>query len=1249
MRTPAVIERCGASGASSFSIDRCGDCIETSETVLRSAHRSESFRWNSPGVKFTVDAVGASRRSLTAFVILVLLSVLMTGKPLAAQAPASPTGQRAPSADIGAAAPSVPSQPSRAASEGDRRLRGRIKLETESGDLIPLEEVLGESYQNALEELYARSTEQLNVPAWEIRRLDLDGVVERDVVRLNAEIRIQVHRRAEWVLVPLSFGELHLIDGYEHQSEAKDAAEIPETSDTSQKRWRLFGAGEHILRLKLIGRTRTQPPSSHLLAMSLPAGTISHAQIRFAAPVDLQRLPVGTVSRAVPAESGPGTQEVEFWGLDNGLQLVWADIVARVNQKPLIHSDSRMKLQLTTIPAAVSVTQKLEITGAPVSEVHIVIPPGFRRLETRARNASGPLPITIADGSAVSEAAEAPESPPQGVNVSAAETEKIAGTSDKSNADTTDAGASTRIRFPSPQEGLVTIDYDLELMQRSFPQDIRIRLPLVPEASVQTGDVDVAVPPGLLVRSIQPSGARQRRVTSETDSETAALAFQLNSEKSSVSLHVEEFEAQFAVSPEMEFQPEGDNVLLTARFSVNVLRGSLLDLRVHWPGYTGGLWQLFPGPISLVSDKSTTPLVPEFSGDELRLTFPDRQSGQFRIEMKAFAPREAVGKKETVLLCPEIVGGSQQPIVISTVESDQYSIQPISAEDGQLLPGVPAQSATANGSAPEVRRIQAWIHESSDRPLRLEFTEQAPSVTASIRAGFRPAETGIRVHEEIRFQIEHSDLSTISFIVPAGILPEVRITGSTETLRPSVESSTRISYHLAVVRRGELNLEVDYLWPVAAAEQPRAGESVRLNVPLIQPQSSVVTRCETGTSMTSGLAVQTEQATSGDDWSPVYSDSFEAAWAVNGFRDQIPIRWERSLTLQASEAPVFLMTRTVLIAGGSVTSTTAFFEKRPPRVTFQIPNGVSPKSDLEIVLDGQVVREGIFQTADAVTGTGTGNSNSNSTGGLRLSLATSAVGSAERRETRPQVSADDQQMVLELRVRQRFSRGSPLYQPLVFARPIFEQNLAAVPGIWFIEGPSDSRFLNSGAHQTAVSAEENLPLHIGRYFGLNDDSRIPDLQLRSFLSLYSESLQREVRNRMNEWQSGESHQRMFLVMSDRSELTVMRLTTMTLLLCSATACVFGFALFSVVRRGTVSVPVMILAVLMTAAGLFEPEWTTLLIPYILTGLMFSGVILLVQRLTTRQKAPFPGLAGNDDMLTVFGVSGFLAGSAPADE
>lgn len=1239
MRTPAVIKRCGASGASSFPINRCGDCIETSETVLRSALRSDSFQLNSAARRITSDVVTTSRTPRMAFVLLVLLSMILTQKPSAAQAPASPTAQRSLSADIGAAPPSVPSQSSRAASDGDRRLRGRIKLETESGDLIPLEEVLGESYQNALEELYARGTEQLNVPAWEIRRLDLEGVVERDVVRLKAEIRIQVHRRAEWVLVPLSFGELHLIDGYEHQSEAKDAAEIPETSDTSQKRWRLFGAGEHILRLKLIGRTRTQPPSSHLLAMSLPAGTISHAQIRFAAPVDLQRLPAGTVSRAVPAESGPGTQEVEFWGLDNGLQLVWADIVARVNQKPLIHSDSRMKLQLTTIPAAVSVTQKLEITGAPVSEVHIVIPPGFRRLETRSRNASGPLPITIADASAVPEAAEAPESPPQGVNASAAETEKIAGTSEKSKADTTDAGASTRIRFPSPQEGLVTIDYDLELMQRSFPQDIRIRLPLVPEASVQTGDVDVAVPPGLLVRSIQPSGARQRRVTSETDSETAALAFQLNSENSSVSLHVEEFEAQFAVSPEMEFQPEGENVLLTARFSVNVLRGSLLDLRVHWPGYTGGLWQLFPGPISLVSDKSTTPLVPEFSGDELRLTFPDRQSGQFRIEMKAFAPREAVGKKETVLLCPEIVGGSQQPIVVSTVESDQYSIQPISAEDGQLLPGVPAQSATANGSAPEVRRVQAWIHESSDRPLRLEFTEQAPSVTASIRAGFRPAETGIRVHEEIRFQIEHSDLSTISFIVPAGILPEVRITGSTETLRPSVESSTRISYHLAVVRRGELNLEVDYLWPVPAAEQPRAGQTVRLNVPLIQPQSSVVTRCETGTSMTSGLVVQTDQATSGDDWSPVYSDSFEAAWAVNGFRDQIPIRWERSLTLQASEAPVFLMTRTVLIAGGSVTSTTAFFEKRPPRVTFQIPDGVSPKSDLEIVLDGQVIREGIFQRADSVAGAG----------GLRLSLATIGVGSAERRETRPQVSTDDQQMVLELRIRQRFSRGSPLYQPLVFARPIFEQNLAAVPGIWFIEGPSDSRFLNSSTHQTAVSAEENLPLHVGRFFGLNDDSRFPDLQMRSFLSLYSESLQREVRNRMNEWQSGESHQRMFLVMSDRSELTVMRLTTMTLLLSSATACVFGFALFSVVRRGAVSIPVMILAGLMTAAGFFEPEWTTLLIPYILTGLMFSGVILLVQRLTTRRKAPFPGISGSDDMLTVFGVSGFLAGSAPADE
>jgi hypothetical protein len=1050
---------------------------------------------------------------------------------------------------------------------------------------------------------------RLELPAFEIKRLRLLGEIRKDIIRVTAEIRIQVLRPGEWVSVPIALGELHLIDNYTHKSTAVDAKENPDTADTTQKKWRLYGAGEHVLLLNLIGKTRQLPPAGHSLNLNLPVSTISYARFAYGEPVEMQKLPPDSVAATEPASSGPGIQAIEFWGLASNLQISWVDVVPRVDQKPLIQVENRMKLQLTTIPVALSVTQKLEIAGSAVSELRVTIPPGFRRLETRARNQAGALVLNSSDS---------PGEP---------------------TAEGIETGTLVTLRFANPVEGSVTLEYDLELVNRAFPQDVRIQLPLVQDAAAQNGDLDIGVPPGLLAQIVRQEGARQRRVTSETDMNTAALAFQLSSQKSLIVLHVEEYEAQFAVTGEIEFKPESDNVLMTARYSVNVIRGSLLDLTIRWPQYSAGVWQLFPGPILLVTEKTSTPLVPEQDGDVFRVTFPDRQSGPFKLEMKAFAAQAALNPGGAGTFCPEVQSRNRQPVVITTLESDQFSLRPINSETETPLSTVPTQNASVTG--PANRKQQSWLHDTPDTPLRFEFIEQAPSVTATIVAGLAPQNAGIRVHQEITYLIEHSDLSVVSFNVPAGILPDVRISGESESLRPAVESATRISFRLPRPRRDELILLMDYQWPVPDSDRPEPGHRQPVAVPLIQPLSSDIVRCETGARADSGLTVAGT-----DTWKPVYSREFEAAWSIDGPVTSIPVLWERSLTLHAEEAPSFLLSRTILVTGGAITSTVAVFESPPAGIVFQLPEDVSPEKDLEILIDGQKrnrvesrpVYGGGKSREFRLTLTPVSPVTGQSASGQSALMPSASVNSAAA-ETRP--------LLLELRIRQRRNPGSPLYQSVQFVRPIVEHRGSPVPGIWIVEGPDEMRVVSGDSSQTVIDAVSDFLIPAGRGISGVPDSDGSDSQIRAMLSLYPPEVQRRIQDRLNEWTSGDARIKQFFVMSNSPVLSLCLVTTTSLMLVSALTCVLSFGLMYLLNFRSAGIPVLLCAAATPIMWLLHRDWAVTLAPYVAAGLAFGMMTLAFHRLAGDRRVRLPGPARSGDLLTVFGLSGFLAGGSAA--
>jgi hypothetical protein len=215
------------------------------------------------------------------------------------------------------------------------------------------------------------------------------------------------------------------------------------------------------------------------LNLQLPESAASHAVLEFSGPVEMQKLPDGAVDRQTRDERG--VRKVEFVGISGAATISWREVSPPVAVKPVVQVQNRMKLDLTTIPASLTGTLDLEVTGSPLSEVEITWPEGFEMTEVQARNGSR---------SSVMDHFE------HGREVGSRE---------------------TKISLTSAAEGDLTIEYDLELSNRSFPQDIRVSLPLVRDANVQTGDVELIFPAGMLVQQQEISGAQRRRVTAETD------------------------------------------------------------------------------------------------------------------------------------------------------------------------------------------------------------------------------------------------------------------------------------------------------------------------------------------------------------------------------------------------------------------------------------------------------------------------------------------------------------------------------------------------------------------------------------------------------------------------------------------------------------------------------------------------------------------------------------------------------------
>jgi len=1049
-------------------------------------------------------------------------------------------------------------------------------LRTRSGELIPLADLLG---PNVVDELLQRAQDQQNRPRSTIAKMEITGTIDRDKIQLSVELRIRVNVESEWVTVPLAFGDVYIED-FESSTDAADGQSLLTTGEQNNRKWHLKGKGLHTVKMSLVGKTRTISPGVSQLNINLPEATASHATLTFSSPVEIQKLPTGAVDKAT--RDAQGVRNIEFWGLPAGFSLTWSEVVARVAQKPLIQVQNRMKLDLTTIPVTMTGTQILQISGSPISEVRVTFPEGFQLVEADARNAAG---VSVLNNF---------------------ETPTVAGP------------VPAIIRLTAPMEGTLTLTFDLELINRQFPQDIRVSIPAIQDVNQQPGDLEILFPTGLLVQQTELKGAQRIRVPSEADLSVAATAFRMRSPESQIVLHVEETEAQFAVSPELSLQPDLQDVLVTARYPVSVLKGSLLDLSIIWPGYSSGEWQILPGTMRLISGKTNQPLsmkVSETDADLLLLTFPERQSGEFIVEFRAFASLPAVRSGAIQLRCPEVLSRRAQPFILRTIESDDYSIRPISMGTGELLQTVPVSAPlTADQTEPGLIS-ESWLHEDPSIPVRLELPKQAPSVRAEITLGMQPREKGIEVRELIRFEIEHRDMPSLSLQVPPEIRnPTVRVVGQAEPLRATIESSNW-SFRLPEAKRGILNIEVSYLWPVPLNDENSGDRLYQL--PIILPQSAEIRRVQAGTSALSGLKISDETK-----WSPVYSEQFESAMETSLPVVTVPLRWDNRLAVTSSISPDLIFVQARIIGTQAMVSTLAVYESVPEFISVETPEGAGIEA---ILLNSESLNssdpEKTFLQQQRLTDT-------------KVNRWTVSARKAHGSSEGP--------AILEFRVREKLPENPALWLTTIFRRAEIVGESSAVPVVWCVGSQDEFQAVSASTAFSSLTqrAATMLP-------GGDTPLTLANRQVRAVLSPYSRALQTTLTEQTDEWLSQPGRHDLFFGSGNSGGLKLYLVPHVSLLLVSALSCVMFFTLMSAFRQITVVVPFLFLSCLGLTAWLILPERTLMLAPYVGIGVIFGAVSVTFQRVFSERRPQFAGSARANDFPTVFGFSGVM--SSPMHE
>lgn len=603
-----------------------------------------------------------------------------------------------------------------------------------------------------------------------------------------AEVGIIVHRKGDWVRVPLAFDEATLT-AFEH--EGQGACSFSRQPDETGHAWSFDTAGEHTLRVTLLVPVVTRSEEVRLVLTTATDAAVT--SVRLELPLEADVTAGKGIVRSITSVGG--RTDVDWVGPGGHLDLTW-------RPKPVAAALDSLAAETTILPSAngrniqLRVRQRIQATKGEISSVTVLLPDGYA--------------LTDVTGALVRPGSRREDTTDGGRKVTVPLSEATAGPFE----------LVWQLTAPLPEDGLITLS--------------GFTLPGVPDGS-QTGRI--LIEPSGAYRISAPTGGAAEGVTPlemvEPESVPVSGAYQFR-QPFRFGLKVEPVPPELQVSRKLTVVVEPDEHALEAELGVEVVRGEAKELDLIWPASD---WTVSPIRSMNVAEGARGMDPGAF---RLRVTNP---AARFTVPFKASLARDATA--ETALPLPLLRSsepGSKSAYGETNLclrHSDGLAVHVDVSGSGRLhLQSDAAVASLGLADPPPGERWTVYRAEPEVSAISLRVSRLPVTISAALALAVRPQGDHLFIRQQFDYDIDHGSVSELEVRPPLDALG-LRFTDAggkplTSLTRSGTETSALI---LDLGRRvtGPLSVVAEYQIPQEAA----TGSST-VRVPLARPVNAEV-------------------------------------------------------------------------------------------------------------------------------------------------------------------------------------------------------------------------------------------------------------------------------------------------------------------------------------------------------------------------------------------------------------------------
>lgn len=707
------------------------------------------------------------------------------------------------------------------------RKKAGYYLRTEDGKLIPLSEL---GVDDAELERLIRQKKVIAPPQYSIPSVVLEGKVTGNVAHLNAKISVQLNVSDDrWVSVPIAMHEGKLTDVWRYDGEGEAAFDRNRTNESGTRHWFFRGAGTHELTLPMVVPVREPQHLRHVLRLRLPDAASSRLALD---------IPAGNIIAEPPKTSGVRTTRtgegtrLDVWGLGTQFILQWDVRPDVVNSKPLLRSQTDLVANLATDPFSVTAKQTLSMQQGSTTTAEITLPRGFVVKNTEPQQVDPTGRVTKVE-------------------------------------DDEDPGK-VRLTFAQPLTGSIKLNWSLVATDTDVARRWVFTGFLVKGAQEQTTKLELTPPEGVAVQPIKSVGVQNVRAI-RSDQKTTRC--RLLSAESEFTVELRDVEPFYTVTPRAVLDFSEDQVRLEARFRVRVLRGSVQELKLTWPGFTEENWKLLPSP---PGESLTDWTSSEFPGnDSLTLNLLTRAAGTFEISVGAV--RTLAGQDAFPVSLPGIVSETRQPTTLVVSTNPNVEVKLTDSKDTVSAP-IPFDDRMTAGfvDTAETLQTRALLVRSDKKQFLANFRTRERLVSATTAFAFDIREDAINVEETVEYQLDFDHIAELRFTVPDGISPSVSLRDGTPLRKISLGNNTG-RFALPEPLTGTFGVIIRY----RVAYRPT---DPTIDIPMILSADSPGGELRVGVKDGAHRRV-----TPVGKWTPVFSRQLEAEWVADQVLDKLSL------------------------------------------------------------------------------------------------------------------------------------------------------------------------------------------------------------------------------------------------------------------------------------------------------------------------------------------------------------------------